>query len=201
MWCVAIFLIGISSTLTGINFLVTIVKMRAPGMTFTRMPLFVWASARDRRCSTWSRRPHLRPRCSRSSSNANSASRSTIRPRAARPLLWQHMFWFYSHPAVYIMILPAFGIVSEVLADVLAQADLRLQDDRVLVDRDRAARLHGLGAPHVHLRHGAVAAAALHDHHDGDRGADRHQDLLVDGDAVGRQDRVSPGDALCDRLS
>ena len=45
MWCVAIFLIGISSTLTGINFLVTIFKMRAPGMTFTRMPLFVWASA------------------------------------------------------------------------------------------------------------------------------------------------------------
>jgi cytochrome c oxidase subunit 1 len=43
MWCVAIFLIGISSTLTGINFLVTIMKMRAPGMTFTRMPLFVWA--------------------------------------------------------------------------------------------------------------------------------------------------------------
>ncbi len=45
MWCMAIFLIGISSTLTGINFLVTIFKMRAPGMTFTRMPLFVWASA------------------------------------------------------------------------------------------------------------------------------------------------------------
>ena len=43
MWCGAIFLIGISSTLTGINFLVTIIKMRAPGMTFTRMPLFVWA--------------------------------------------------------------------------------------------------------------------------------------------------------------
>ena len=43
MWCVAIFMIGISSTLTGINFLVTMLKMRAPGMTFTRMPLFVWA--------------------------------------------------------------------------------------------------------------------------------------------------------------
>jgi len=43
LWCVAIFLIGISSTMTGINFIVTIIKMRAPGMTLTRMPLFVWA--------------------------------------------------------------------------------------------------------------------------------------------------------------
>ena len=67
-------------------------------------------------------------------------------------LMYQHVFWFYSHPAVYIMMLPGFGIISEILAVKSRKADLRLPDDGLLAAGDRRARVHGLGAPHVRLR-------------------------------------------------
>jgi cytochrome c oxidase subunit I len=114
MWCAAIFLVGVSSTMTGINFLVTILKMRAPGMTFTRMPLFVWGQ--------FATAPLLM--IATTALGAALAALFIQREfgvpffdptKGGSPLLWQHMFWFYSHPAVYIMILPAFGIISEVL--------------------------------------------------------------------------------------
>ncbi len=125
MWAAAIFLVGVSSTMTGINFVVTILKMRAPGMTFTRMPLFVWGQ--------FATAPLLMI-----ATTALAAALAALfierqfgvpfydPTKGGSPVMWQHMFWFYSHPAVYIMVLPAFGIISEVLADLRAQADLRL---------------------------------------------------------------------------
>jgi cytochrome c oxidase subunit 1 len=114
LWCAAIFLVGISSTLTGINFLVTIMKMRAPGMTLTRMPLFVWAQLATAMLSM------VATTALAGALLALFLERTFGVPffdpaKGGSPLLWQHMFWFYSHPAVYIMILPAFGIVSEIL--------------------------------------------------------------------------------------
>ena len=114
IWCVAIFLIGISSTLTGLNFLVTIIKMRAPGMTYTRMPLFVWATAATAGLNM------VATVALSSATMALFIERQFGVPffdptKGGSPILWQHMFWFYSHPAVYITILPAFGMISEVL--------------------------------------------------------------------------------------
>jgi len=114
MWCAAIFLIGVSSTLTGINFLVTILRMRAPGMTFTRMPLFVWAQLATAPLSM------VATTALAAALAALFMERQFGVPfydptKGGSPLLWQHMFWFYSHPAVYIMVLPAFGVISEVL--------------------------------------------------------------------------------------
>ncbi len=114
LWCIAIFLIGVSSTLTGINFLVTILKMRAPGMTFTRMPLFLWAQLATAPLSM------VATTALAGALMALFLERTFGVPfydptKGGSPILWQHMFWFYSHPAVYIMILPAFGIISEVL--------------------------------------------------------------------------------------
>ena len=114
MWAAAIFLIGVSSTLTGINFVVTMFQMRAPGMTWTRMPLFCWAQLATA--------PLLMI-----ATTALAAALAALfierqfgvpfydPTKGGSPVMWQHMFWFYSHPAVYIMVLPAFGMISEII--------------------------------------------------------------------------------------
>ena len=109
-----VFVVGFSSILTGLNFIVTIHKMRAPGMTWFRLPLFVWSMyatsiifllatpvlamtlfliAIERLLGVGVFDPAL----------------------GGDPLLFQHLFWFYSHPAVYVMILPAMGVTSELI--------------------------------------------------------------------------------------
>jgi cytochrome c oxidase subunit I len=114
LWALAVFLIGISSTMTGLNFLTTIIKMRAPGMTYTRMPLFVWAQLGTAVLNM------IATADLSGTTFALFLERTLGIPffdpaKGGSPLLWQHMFWFYSHPAVYIFIIPAFGIISEVL--------------------------------------------------------------------------------------
>ncbi|MFY9560798.1 MAG: cytochrome c oxidase subunit I [Terriglobales bacterium] len=109
-----IFVAGFASILTGLNFIVTIHRMRAPGMTWNRLPLFVWAHyatsiiqvlgtpvvAITLVLVALERLFHL----------------GVFNPSlGGDPLLFQHLFWFYSHPAVYIMILPGMGIVSEIV--------------------------------------------------------------------------------------
>ena len=69
------------------------------------------------------------------------------------PLLFQHLFWFYSHPAVYIMILPGMGVVSEIIPCFARKQHLRLQVRRLGERRDRGDRLPRLGPPHVRRRH------------------------------------------------
>jgi len=111
----SVFIAGFSSIFTGLNFIVTIHRMRAPGMTWQRLPLFLWANyaaavimvlgtpvlaitlllvALERAFNIGVFNPAL----------------------GGDPLLFQHLFWFYSHPAVYIMILPGMGVVSEIVA-------------------------------------------------------------------------------------
>lgn len=110
-----VFVAGFSSILTGLNFIVTTHKLRAPGMTMNRIPLFVWALYSTAIIQVL----------------ATPVLAITVLLLAAEnvfgigffdpalggdPVLFQHFFWFYSHPAVYIMILPAFGVISELIA-------------------------------------------------------------------------------------
>ncbi len=113
-YTLAIIIVGVSSTLTGLNFLVTIFKMRAPGMTYTRMPLFTWATfatALINLFATVALSAALLALFLATAFNVPFFDPA----RGGSPVLYQHMFWFYSHPAVYIFILPAFGVISEVL--------------------------------------------------------------------------------------
>ncbi|NOT63621.1 MAG: cytochrome c oxidase subunit I [Acidobacteria bacterium] len=118
---VSIFITGFSSILTGLNFMVTIHTMRAPGLTWFRMPLFLWgmystsliqilgtpviaitvlALAFERTLQIGIFDPKL----------------------GGDPVLFQHMFWFYSHPAVYIMVIPGMGVISEIIASMTRKA-------------------------------------------------------------------------------
>src|SRR5215204_3005140 len=106
---------GASSIATALNFLVTIITMRAPGMSFWRMPLLVWANF-----STSLLVVIATPFIAASQFLVlldYALHFNFFRPgRAGDVLMYQHVFWFYSHPAVYIMMLPGFGIISEVLS-------------------------------------------------------------------------------------
>ncbi|PYV85876.1 MAG: cytochrome c oxidase subunit I, partial [Acidobacteria bacterium] len=110
----AIFIAGFSSILTGLNFVVTVHRMRAPGMTWSRLPLFVWsnyATSIIMLLGTPVIAITLVLLILERTLNLGIFDPS----RGGDPVLFQHLFWFYSHPAVYIMILPSMGVVSEIV--------------------------------------------------------------------------------------
>jgi cytochrome c oxidase subunit I len=112
---VGVFLVGFSSIFTGINFLVTIHKMRAPGMTWFRLPLFVWAMYATSLIQVLGT-PVVAITLLLVAVERSFGIGIFDPNRGGDPILFQHLFWFYSHPAVYIMILPAMGVISEVIA-------------------------------------------------------------------------------------
>ena len=110
----AIFVVGFSSILTGLNFVVTIHRMRAPGLTWSRLPLFVWshyATSIIMLLGTPVIAITLVLVVLERTLNLGIFDPT----RGGDPVLFQHLFWFYSHPAVYIMILPAMGVISEIV--------------------------------------------------------------------------------------
>ncbi len=182
---------GFGTILGAVNFITTIITMRAPGMTMFRMPIFTWntlvtsilvlmafpvlaaailAAAADRIFGA-----HI------------------YDPANGGVILWQHLFWFFGHPEVYIIALPFFGIISEIFPvfsrkPIFGYKTLDLRDDR-----DRGPLGHRVGAPHV--RHRFRAAAVLRAHDDAHRGADGREDLQLDRHDVARLDHVR--DAAC----
>jgi cytochrome c oxidase subunit 1 len=126
LWLFGLTFVGVSSMMGSVNYMTTIINMRAPGMTMFRLPLTIWAmfitailqafalpvltaagfmQLMDRLLGTGFFTP------------AGSVINNTMHTAGGgQPLLWQHLFWFYSHPAVYIMILPAMGMVSDMIS-------------------------------------------------------------------------------------
>jgi cytochrome c oxidase subunit 1 len=110
----AVFILGFSSILTGINFVTTVHRMRAPGMTWSRLPLFIWslyATAWVQILAT----PILAITLALIFLDRILAAGLFDPTKGGDPIMFQHLFWIYSHPAVYIMVLPGMGIVSEII--------------------------------------------------------------------------------------
>jgi len=126
LWLLGVTCVGISSMMGSVNYMTTIIQMRAPGMTMFRLPLTIWAmfitailqafalpvltaagfmQLTDRMLGTGFFIPE-----------GLIINNSIPASGGGQPLLWQHLFWFYSHPAVYIMILPAMGMVSDIIS-------------------------------------------------------------------------------------
>ena len=109
-----IFVSGFSSILTGLNFIVTIHKMRAPGLTWFRLPLFVWAHYATALIQILGT-PVIAITILLVAAERVLHFGFFDPNRGGDPILFQHLFWFYSHPAVYIMILPGMGVISELV--------------------------------------------------------------------------------------
>jgi cytochrome c oxidase subunit 1 len=112
---IGIFIAGFSSILTGLNFIVTIHRMRAPGMTWFRLPLFVWAHYATSLIQVLGT-PVVAITIVMLGVERAFGFGIFDPARGGDPVLFQHLFWFYSHPAVYIMILPAMGVQSELIS-------------------------------------------------------------------------------------
>jgi len=114
LWLVGVIILGTSSILGSINFLVTILNMRTPGMTMHRLPLFVWAILTTSFIQLIAT-PALAAALLMLLADRHLGT-NFFNPSGGGDVLgYQHGFWFYSHPAVYIMILPYFGVISEVI--------------------------------------------------------------------------------------
>ncbi len=114
LWILGLQLLGISSMGGAINFLVTTITMRAPGLTPLRMPIFVWMILVTSVLVLFAT-PVLAGVLTMLFTDRFIGTGFFDPRQGGNPLLWQQLFWFYSHPAVYIMILPAMGIVSEII--------------------------------------------------------------------------------------
>ncbi len=113
-WALAIIMLGISSTVSSINFIVTVAQMRAPGMTLSRVPVFVWMMIVMSFLAVFAF-PSVAIAAVLLLFDRVIGTHFFIPGQGGNALLWQHLFWFFGHPEVYILILPAFGIVSEIV--------------------------------------------------------------------------------------
>ncbi len=115
LWIAGVAFVGFSSVVGALNYITTTINMRAPGMTMFRMPLTVWSVFITATLALFST-PVLTSAMVLLLLDRTLGTVFFQPAQGGQPLMWQHLFWFYSHPAVYIMILPAMGVVSDVLA-------------------------------------------------------------------------------------
>jgi cytochrome c oxidase subunit 1 len=113
-WALAILMLGLATTTGSINFIVTIIQMRARGMTFGRMPVFVWTILVTAFLAVFAL-PSLTTAGGLLLLDRTVGTHFFNVAQGGSALLWQHLFWFFGHPEVYILILPAMGMISEII--------------------------------------------------------------------------------------
>src|SRR5262245_41657182 len=115
LWCISLVVLGFSSMMGAINYITTLINMRAPGMTFFRLPLVIW-SLFIVAILVLLAIPVLTSALAMLLFDRLFGTKFFLPPGGGEPLLWQHLFWFFGHPEVYILILPGMGIASDVLS-------------------------------------------------------------------------------------
>ena len=115
LWLISLFVLGVSSMMGSINYITTVVNMRAPGMTLFRMPLVVW-SLFITAILLLLALPVLTSAAAMLLFDRTIGTHWFDPAGGGEPLLWQHLFWFFGHPEVYILVLPAMGVTSDVLS-------------------------------------------------------------------------------------
>ncbi|MBI2460176.1 MAG: cbb3-type cytochrome c oxidase subunit I, partial [Candidatus Rokubacteria bacterium] len=115
LWLISLIILSASSMMGAINYITTVVNMRAPGMTFFRMPLVIWSLFITAILALLAL-PILASASAMLLFDRTLGTHWFLPEGGGDPLLWQHLFWFFGHPEVYILILPAMGIASDVLS-------------------------------------------------------------------------------------
>ena len=114
LWIMALVLTGLSGVLTGVNIVATVLTMRAPGMTMFRMPIFTW-NMLVTSILVLIAFPVLTAAAAMLFADRHLGAHIFDPDGGGSPILWQHLFWFFGHPEVYILVLPYFGVITEVI--------------------------------------------------------------------------------------
>jgi len=168
--------LGVSSIMGSINIIATVMNMRAPGMTYMKMPLFVW---------TWlitafllvAVMPVLAGAVTMMLMDIHFGTSFFSAAGGGDPVLFQHIFWFFGHPEVYIIILPAFGVVSQIIPAFSRKPLFRLRLNGLCHSIYCVFVLYRLGASHVHRGYAGRGRAVLYVRHHAHRGSDRREGI------------------------
>ena len=187
-------ILGVASLAAAVNFFVTIVNLRAKGMTMMRMPMFVWMSFITQILLLLAF-PVITVALILLMFDRFFGTHFFVPAGGGDPMLWQHLFWIFGHPEVYILILPGVRDHLRGAAGLLAEAALRLRRDGVLRGVHRLPRLRRVEPPHVLDRHGPDRGHVLLPRHDADRHPHRGEDLQLDRHDLGRLAPAQDADA------
>jgi cytochrome c oxidase subunit 1 len=116
LWCISLVVLGLSSILGAVNYITTVIQLRAPGMHWLRLPLSIW-SLFVTACLVLLAMPVLSGAIIMLLFDQTIGTHFFAPAAGGQPLLWQHLFWFFGHPEVYILILPAMGMASDIIAN------------------------------------------------------------------------------------
>ena len=191
-------LVGLSMTLFGFNLIATIVTMRAPGMTWSRLPIFVWAAFATAALMLLAA-PMLIAALLMGAMDRTVQTAFYIAGQGGSAYLFQNLFWVFGHPEVYVLALPGLRDRARAAAGVHAQAAVGLPAGGRRDARRGVPELLRLAAPPVRVGHQRRPAAVLHALDRADLDSDRVHLPVRDGDAVARANTVHGADAVLPR--